>query len=124
MTRLRTIVGEGGLEPPRPEGHWHLKPARLPFLHSPETTGRGYHDAPLRPQLHPAVTGGRHLPARGAKPPFDLQLQYSQSSTGPAAAHGTDTMQMNEALARHADESATRRVMRTTGKPRRAVTWA
>src|SRR4029453_14321558 len=30
------FVGEGGLEPPRPEGHWHLKPARLPFRHSPE----------------------------------------------------------------------------------------
>ncbi len=27
-------VSEGGLEPPRPEGHWHLKPARLPFRHS------------------------------------------------------------------------------------------
>ncbi len=25
------VVGEGGLEPPRPEGHWHLKPARLPI---------------------------------------------------------------------------------------------
>jgi hypothetical protein len=24
-------VGEGGLEPPRPYGHWHLKPARLPI---------------------------------------------------------------------------------------------
>ena len=32
----RSVVGEGGLEPPRPEGHWHLKPARLPFRHSPE----------------------------------------------------------------------------------------
>ena len=31
-------VGEGGLEPPRPEGHWHLKPARLPFRHSPVTS--------------------------------------------------------------------------------------
>ena len=31
----RSVVGEGGLEPPRPEGHWHLKPARLPFRHSP-----------------------------------------------------------------------------------------
>jgi hypothetical protein len=29
-------VGEGGLEPPRPYEHWHLKPARLPFRHSPE----------------------------------------------------------------------------------------
>lgn len=28
------IVREGGLEPPRPCGHWHLKPARLPFRHS------------------------------------------------------------------------------------------
>ena len=43
MTRLITNVGEGGLEPPRPEGHWHLKPARLPFRHSPETTGGAYH---------------------------------------------------------------------------------
>ena len=25
------LVGEGGLEPPRPFGHWHLKPARLPI---------------------------------------------------------------------------------------------
>ena len=25
------IVREGGLEPPRPCGHWHLEPARLPI---------------------------------------------------------------------------------------------
>ena len=30
------LVGEGGLEPPRPYEHWHLKPARLPFRHSRE----------------------------------------------------------------------------------------
>lgn len=36
---LSALVGEGGLEPPRPEGHWHLKPARLPFRHSPVATG-------------------------------------------------------------------------------------
>ena len=30
------LVSEGGLEPPRPFEHWHLKPARLPFRHSPE----------------------------------------------------------------------------------------
>ena len=29
-------MSEGGLEPPRPFEHWHLKPARLPFRHSPE----------------------------------------------------------------------------------------
>ena len=30
------VVREGGLEPPRPFDHWHLKPARLPFRHSRE----------------------------------------------------------------------------------------
>src|SRR6516162_9417650 len=49
------LVGEGGLEPPRPEGHWHLKPARLPFRHSPEITERGYHDGASAPQLHNAA---------------------------------------------------------------------
>src|SRR5450830_1955307 len=32
--RLFCFVREGGFEPPRPFGHWHLKPARLPFRHS------------------------------------------------------------------------------------------
>ena len=31
-----SLVREGGLEPPRPFEHWHLKPARLPFRHSRE----------------------------------------------------------------------------------------
>jgi hypothetical protein len=31
-----TTCGQGGLEPPRPYEHWHLKPARLPFRHSRE----------------------------------------------------------------------------------------
>lgn len=34
MSHDITIVREGGFEPPRPGGHWHLKPARLPFRHS------------------------------------------------------------------------------------------
>ncbi len=29
-------VGEAGLEPAHPFEYWHLKPARLPFRHSPE----------------------------------------------------------------------------------------
>ncbi len=37
-------MGEGGLEPPRPCEHWHLKPARLPFRHSPELARRRYPD--------------------------------------------------------------------------------
>src|ERR1700722_3585616 len=57
MTRLITFVGEGGLEPPRPEGHWHLKPARLPFRHSPSTTGGAYHCQSRRP--HPPTLARR-----------------------------------------------------------------
>ena len=34
-------VREGGFEPPRPFGHWHLKPARLPFRHSRALTQCG-----------------------------------------------------------------------------------
>ena len=33
--RERLEVGERGVEPPRACAHWHLKPARLPFRHSP-----------------------------------------------------------------------------------------
>ena len=38
------MVREGGFEPPRPCGHWHLKPARLPFRHS-----RSDHARPRNP---------------------------------------------------------------------------
>ena len=40
------LVREGGFEPPRPFGHWHLKPARLPFRHSrapSKTSTQGHH---------------------------------------------------------------------------------
>ena len=30
-SNLNLLVGEGGLEPPRPFGHWNLNPARLPI---------------------------------------------------------------------------------------------
>src|SRR5436305_4675035 len=61
MTRLietdeptHHTVGEGGLEPPRPEGHWHLKPARLPFRHSPgKSTDGPYHSNSRVPQPPP-----------------------------------------------------------------------
>ncbi len=53
---------EGGLEPPRPLGHWHLKPARLPI---PPLAQSGHRDAsgsasgcppgsPARPRLSSA----------------------------------------------------------------------
>src|SRR4051812_36518581 len=36
-TPRRTMVGEGGVEPPRPYGHTDLNRARLPFRHSPKS---------------------------------------------------------------------------------------
>ena len=39
------VVGEGGLEPPRSCEHWHLKPARLPFRHSPEWSRRNRNES-------------------------------------------------------------------------------
>ena len=50
------IVGEGGLEPPRPEGHWHLKPARLPFRHSPQQPGEPITQRPRSPTVPIAVS--------------------------------------------------------------------
>ncbi len=63
-------VREGGLEPPRPFGHWHLKPARLPFRHSrvPQKTSTMHDGARNRA----AGRDGRHVPVvlhrRGAPP--------------------------------------------------------
>ena len=56
------MVREGGLEPPRPCGHWHLKPARLPIpplardgAYAP-STWRDYHSG--RHPLAPPGSGG------------------------------------------------------------------
>jgi hypothetical protein len=79
------VVGEGGLEPPRPEGHWHLKPARLPFRHSPQQPGKTItHTGPLPNRVDGA---GR---SRGAA--SDLPRSDSQSSVGPVATYMADTM--------------------------------
>ncbi len=42
------LVGEGGLEPPRPCGHRHLKPARLPI---PPLARSGLRSVPMAPRL-------------------------------------------------------------------------
>ena len=68
---LRRFVREGGVEPPRPFGHWHLKPARLPIPplardaaseDARNSTSRGYHAASRAPEsrhvahaVHPTV---------------------------------------------------------------------
>jgi hypothetical protein len=57
---MNAVVGEGGLEPPRPYEHWHLKPARLPFRHSPELPVERYPEADECPtccRLRPLITG-------------------------------------------------------------------
>lgn len=89
------LVGEGGLEPPRPEGHWHLKPARLPFRHSPQ-----------RPRQ--LITIGTPPPNRdrSAQPPEYLRITINNMRRRPlgaktmlsrnrgvdAADHQTDTI--------------------------------
>jgi DNA-binding transcriptional regulator of glucitol operon len=45
MSRDIAIVRKGGLEPPRPEGHWNLNPGRLPIpplAHGRPIDYRGY----------------------------------------------------------------------------------
>src|SRR6201991_5242077 len=106
MTRLITIVGEGGLEPPRPEGHWHLKPARLPFRHSPQQPGE-------------PITRGTPLPNRPIASPAlrircerimikrpDLLRSDSHNSVGHAALRWADTMQGSPLARRHAGAPA------------------
>ena len=42
VVRFHLLVGEGGLEPPRPCGHRHLKPARLPIPPLARVDPEGY----------------------------------------------------------------------------------
>jgi site-specific DNA recombinase len=46
------LVGEGGLEPPHPFEYWHLKPARLPFRHSPEWSRQASKSQPSAQPRH------------------------------------------------------------------------
>src|SRR5438105_13436154 len=87
--RERPEVGERGVEPPRACAHWHLKPARLPFRHSPRATGVKTNRAasvvrPARQPGHP-----RH-PAEsdtnfGSKAPIS---GYFDPKFIPAGTHG------------------------------------
>jgi hypothetical protein len=97
-------VGEGGLEPPRPEGHWHLKPARLPFRHSPQQPGKTItHNTalPNRADTLPKLAGD---PKAARANTADLLRSNSQNSIGHAATGWADTMQARVLARRHADE--------------------
>lgn len=63
------FVGEGGLEPPRPYGHWHLKPARLPFRHSPERREETYHGVCAKKKSPGYRQSGRAHPTREPRQP-------------------------------------------------------
>ena len=65
-------VREGGFEPPRPFGHWHLKPARLPFRHS-------------RVKRAQAIPAARFCPNRGEGVPRSRgRPRYDRRSPAPA----------------------------------------
>lgn len=87
MSRVITMVGEGGLEPPRPEGHWHLKPARLPFRHSPEQP----EDHTTVVAARPSRSGGHSTAAHRAEVSEQFRSD-SQDSHGAASSQCPDSM--------------------------------
>jgi hypothetical protein len=102
VTCFVEIVGEGGLEPPRPEGHWHLKPARLPFRHSPQQPGEPItQGTPLPNHADPPLVPAKD-PNNDHDQPADLPRSDSQNTVGPAAMRWADTMQVSTVARRHA----------------------
>ena len=69
------IVGEGGLEPPHPFEYWHLKPARLPFRHSPEWIANV--SKPERPSPTSIAAGGLPRAPKVHKIPLPFGLQWA-----------------------------------------------
>src|ERR1700722_4117988 len=68
-SRLRRLVGEGGLEPPHPYGHRNLNPARLPIPPLARVEQRAY------------LTSGRGGPAKGPCQTIVPRAEYAQRST-------------------------------------------
>ena len=99
------FVGEGGLEPPRPEGHWHLKPARLPFRHSPQQPGEPITRGTPLPNRTDRWQRPANNPSRGRDRAADLLEYDSQNSVGPAPLRWADTMQVRHVARRHAGAS-------------------
>ena len=65
------MVSEGGLEPPRPNGHWHLKPARLPI----PPLRRGHPGDPDAETKRSAMACLRHPPIAPEISPWDEALE-------------------------------------------------
>ena len=99
---------KGGFEPPRPFGHWHLKPARLPFRHlrvvldEPSQCARC---TPVRTKRPEALTAGGTSRDVGlmAAARFEVFGTRTRADLGPigGAASG-------RAAARHAARRAAR----------------
>ncbi len=102
--RSHASVGEGGLEPPRPEGHWHLKPARLPFRHSPERpaeriTVRSVVTLVICLASAPASGAGRAPPRRARTHP-ELRGLHSPAPPSAGSEGPADTMRGAEGAVR------------------------
>ena len=79
----RRSVREGGLEPPRPCGHWHLKPARLPFRHSRAGTSVLH-----GPRSDQTAMAGRSPTAAPARPSGTRRASPEREPARPEAVRG------------------------------------
>ena len=112
-------MGEGGLEPPRGFPHWHLKPARLPFRHSPEWKRQRYHgtspptaDGPLAAEpASPAAGRCRCVGERPSRSPLDGHASHWNGAwsvwsraCSPWLAHAIRPIELGRRLVREMDD--------------------
>ena len=102
------LVREGGLEPPRPFGHWHLKPARLPFRHS-----RSVRTPRQREPAEKASTSARA--ARHVRSGRQPRRRVGRARPGPRSEPGYDRGWLSRREEGHGDL----RTLREEGRGRR-----
>ena len=97
------VVGEGGLEPPRPYGHWHLKPARLPI---PPLARVEQTTLALALGVAPARTGAADsLPAMGIRG-FERRLErLVEGAFARAFKSGLRPVELGRRLVREMDDN-------------------
>src|SRR6478609_8841644 len=77
-------VREGGFEPPRPFGHWHLKPARLPFRHSRATSST--RKGPVLRTANLVKAARSSITDNCGKTPIEPKRSLAKAVSGPCAA--------------------------------------